>query len=139
MKTKNNVMQPFSNGTSAMMWYFENCDKCIKSFKPKNGEYPSDSTMKKYCSIGKECKMKYALDLGHITGTIPNEIAQQIGVDENFNLKDQCMMFSDDEDDGFKYPKKPKPDNTPDNQMVLPFTLNEILENHEIKTEENTI
>ncbi len=28
-------------------------------------------------------------------------------------------MFSDNEDGGYKPPKKPKPDNTPDNQLLL--------------------
>ena len=133
MEKESDVMfTPFSNGTEAMMWVSNNCDRCTKAFIPKNGEYPSDETMKQYISIGKECKLKYHIDYGFITGKIPLIIAKQIGLDEVYGLKESCMFYSDNEDDGFKYPKKPKPDTTPDNQMVMPFELDNILDGHEI-------
>lgn len=121
---------PFSNGTESMMWYDENCSSCKKAFFPKvDDDYPSEKTMKQYCSIGKECKLKYAIDMSFITAELPINIAEQIGLDEHGLLKWNCLMFSDKDDDGFKYPKRPTPDNTPQNQLVMPILLNEISEN----------
>lgn len=124
---KDNInIKPFSNGSEAMIWYSENCELCTKAFFPKNGEYPSDQTMKNYCSIGKECKLKYSIDLGFITGEIPLYVANQIGWNGSF-LNENCMMFSDNSDDGFNYPKKNKPDNTPDNQLLMFSEFDELL------------
>lgn len=53
------------------------------------------------------------------------ESAQKIGYKDG-SLSDQCMMFSDDYNDGYTPPKRPIPDRTPDNQMVMPFVLDEI-------------
>jgi hypothetical protein len=122
--------RPFSNGTEYMIWDDENCSRCVKAFRPKEGMWPSEKTLKQYVSIGKYCKLQYDLDMATITGTIPMATAQQIGLHEQgYGLKSQCMFFSDNEDDGFKYPKRPRPDNTPDNQLVMPF-YNEELESH---------
>ena len=69
---------PFGNGTSAMIWYDENCTSCKKAYFPKvNCDYPSDNTMKSYCSTGKECKLKYAIDWGFVSGDIPMNVAQK--------------------------------------------------------------
>lgn len=129
---KTEIFRPFSNGTSAMIWYSENCETCKKAYFPKDGEYPPDKTMKQYCSTGRECKLKYALDFAFITGEIPMNVAEQIGIEDG-GLKETCMFWSDNEDDGFKPPKRPKPDRTPDNQLVMPFALDEILQGHKLK------
>src|ERR1700759_4132073 len=93
---------PFSNGTSAMIWLDNNCDRCVKAYKPKKeGEWPSFKTMQVYCSIGKECKLKLAIDIGFITSEVPTEIIDQIGRDENGHIVEQCMLYSDNEDDGY--------------------------------------
>ena len=135
MELKDEMAPAFSSGTGGMNWYLNNCDRCTKAYLPKDGEYPSDKTMKQYCRTGKECKLKYHVDLGFILGEIPLCVADQIGHNNGF-LKESCMMFSDNDDDGWTPPKRPKPDRTPDNQMVLPFELNEILEGHTTKVEE---
>lgn len=130
------MIRPFSNGSQAMDWYYNNCEQCVKAYFPKkDGEWPSCKTMKAYCSIGKECKLKYQVDIGFITGEIPLETAKKIGYTEEKGFPCSCMMFSDNNDDGFKAPKRPKPDNTPDNQMVLPFLTNDILKGHEKREE----
>jgi len=121
------VFTPFSNGTDAMCWYAENCEKCVKAYFPKDGIYPSDKTMKNYCSIGKECKLKYYIDWGFVSGEIPDKIAEQIGKDKDYGLKQTCLMFSDDEDDGYKPPKRPKKDPTPDNQILLFSDFDELV------------
>lgn len=120
------MIVPFSNGTEAMMWLDHNCDRCVKAFHPdmKKG-WPSEKTLKEYVRIGKYCKLQYDLDIAHITSEIPIETAIQIGMEE-CGLKEQCMFYSDNENDGFNYPKQPKPDNTPNNQLVMPFILDEI-------------
>jgi hypothetical protein len=120
--------RPFSNGTEAMMWLDGNCDRCVKAFHPNQDKgFPKkESTMQKYVTCGKYCKLQYWIDIGFIEGTIPMEIAKQIGLDENGHLKEQCMFFSDNDNDGFKYPKRTPPDNTPNNQLVMPFILDEI-------------
>ena len=126
---------PFSNGTSAMIWYSNNCETCKRAYFPKDGEYPSDRTMRQYCSIGKECKLKYAIDFSFITGEIYLDVAKQIGINEFGSLKESCMMWSDNEDDGFKYPKKPTPNKTPDNQIMLFTVFDEIINNSIVEVE----
>lgn len=123
------MITPFSNGSEAMDWVGNNCDRCIRAYKPtKEGEWPSDKTMRQYCSTGKECKLKYHIDIGFITGEIPLQIGEQIGFrDEHKNcLKQTCLLYSDNEDDGFKPKPRPKPD-WPLNQMVMPFIIEESL------------
>lgn len=129
MKTE--MITPFSCGTEAMDWICNNCDQCVKSYRPKDGIYPSDKTMKEYIRIGKECQMKYDLDFGFIIGEIPLETAQKIGYN-NDSLSSSCMMFSDDSNDGYKAPRRPKPDNTPGNQMVMPFIIEGIISKKEL-------
>lgn len=126
MKKQVEQMQPFSNGTEAMMWYDRNCDRCVKAYWPKDGNWPKDSTIKQYISCGKECKFKYHLDYGHITGEIPLNIAEQIGYTDQKGFPPHCLHFSDKDDDRYKAPKRPRPDDTPPNQMVMPFYLQEI-------------
>src|SRR6185436_2863733 len=122
-----NPFVPFSNGTSAMMWQDENCNQCVKAFYPdeKNG-WPKESTIKQYVRCGKYCKLQYWLDIGWVEGSIPMEIAQQIGLNEDGRLKVSCMFFSDNDDDKYQPPKRPKTDPTSDNQLTMPFLLQEI-------------
>lgn len=123
----------FSNGTGAMIWYADNCDRCTKAYWPdENKDWPSDKTMRKYVACGKECKLKYFLDHGFIFGTIPDSIAEQIGKGE-WGLKESCMFYSDSDNDRYrppKLPKRPPPDRTPNNQLVLPFLIDEILKDY---------
>jgi hypothetical protein len=117
---------PFSNGTSAMIWYENNCQSCTKAYFPKNGEYPSDETMKNYVSIGKECKCKYYMDWAFVSSEIPLEIAEKMGYTEEKGFPRTCILFSDNDDDRYKAPKRPKPDSTPPNQLLMPFYLQEL-------------
>ena len=117
---------PFSNGTEGMFWESRNCERCSKAWYPKDGNWPKESTIREYVRNGKYCKLQYWLHIGWIEGCIPTEIAQQIGVDESKGGLKDCMLYSDNEDDGYKPPKRPKPDNTPDNQLTMPFYLQEI-------------
>lgn len=74
---------PFSNGTSAMIWYDENCSKCTRAFFPKvDGQWPSEKTIRHYVEIGRECKMKHAIDIGFISGEVPVSIIDLIGRNE---------------------------------------------------------
>ena len=126
MSNKQEQFIPFSNGTEYMIWDDNNCSRCTKAWRAKDGKWPSEKTLKQYVSMGKYCKLQYHLDLAVLEGTIPMDIAKQIGLHGEYSLKSQCMFFSDNEDDGFKYPKRPRPDNTPDNQLVMPFNNEEI-------------
>lgn len=116
---------PFSNGTSAMIWYGENCGQCVKSWHPDiNKNPPSYETQKKYVTCGKYCKLQYWIDIGFIEGSIPKEIAEQIGINDHGLA--HCRFFSDKDDDRWQPPKRPRPDSTPDNQLVMPFLLQEM-------------
>lgn len=126
MKQKEPQMTPFSNGSEAMTWYHHNCDQCVKAYHPTNGMWPKYSTLKQYVSCGKECKFKFHIDDGFITGEIPLSIAEQIGYTEEKGFPRNCLHFSDKDDDRYKHPKRPRPDDTPPNQMVMPFYLEEI-------------
>jgi len=113
---------PFSNGTQAMSWYGENCDKCVKAWHPDAEKGPpSYETQKKYVTCGKYCKLQYWIDIAFIEGSIPKEIAEQIGIGQ-YGLT-HCRFFSDNDDDRWQPPKRPRPDNTPDNQLVMPFLI----------------
>lgn len=112
---------PFSNGTEAMMWKENNCDQC-----------------KKYECLSKtpqtaKCRLAWFLDFGEISGVIPRDVAEQIGIEKDggnyVQLKSDCNMFSD-EDEGSK-PRKPyvKPDAP--NQLRM-FVLEEIIEPKEV-------
>lgn len=123
------MISPFSNGSEAMDWVDNNCNRCVKAYRPKvEGDFPSFKTMQQYCSIGKECKLKFHIDMGFITGEIPVHIGEQIGFsDEHKNsLKQTCLLYSDNDDDGYKPKPRPKPDG-PLNQMVMPFIIEQTL------------
>lgn len=96
---------PFSNGSEAMSWYDSNCERCTRAYFPKDGNYPTDQTMKQYCATGKECKMKYDIDFSFITGEIPLETAKNIGM-EGETFPSRCKMFSDDLNDKYKPVKR---------------------------------
>lgn len=126
METKEKTITPFSNGTEAMMWLDSNCDRCTKAYHPDDKKgWASEATLLKYVKMGKYCKLQYDIDVGFITSEIPMETAIQIGTDGH-SLNQQCMFFSDNEDDGFKHPKTPKPDNSPNNQLVMPFMIEDV-------------
>lgn len=121
-------IRPFSNGTEFMCWLDNNCDRCVKAFKPKNGIIPDYKNTQRLVNLGLECKMKFAIDFSSITGEIPISIAKEIGYSEENGLSGNCMFFSDDNDDNWQpTPKKPK--DAPDCQMCLPFAINEIVLN----------
>jgi hypothetical protein len=68
---------PFSNGTGAMIWMDNNCDQCKRS-----GCYP-----------------KRAIEMGYITGTITNKVAEFIGCQERdtgfCTLNSRCVHFNE--------------------------------------------
>jgi hypothetical protein len=67
------------------------------------------------------------MDLSFITGEIPLYVAKQMGyTDDKIHFPD-CLHFSDNSDDGYKPKPRPKPDDTPPNQMVMPFCIEESL------------
>jgi len=76
---------PFSNGTEADLWQFNNCQKCSL--------YEDEST--DISEAG--CKLAFELDMGRITGTISEEAAQGIGYtemgDKFVRLLDNCKQF----------------------------------------------
>lgn len=117
---------PFSNGTEAMIWESENCERCSKAWFPKDGNWPKESTIREYVRIGKYCKFQYWMHIGWIEGSIPKSIAEQMVSNIDALHFQDCIHFSDNEDDGYKPPKPPRPDRTPPNQLVMPFYLQEI-------------
>lgn len=132
---ENRPVSPFSNGTEAMIWTSHNCDICKRAWFPKNGNWPSEKTMKQYVRSGKYCKLQYDIDLGYALGHIPAETARQIGVnylhyqdnckEHGFcQLLSQCLKFSDDDNDRFRHPKRPRPDAP--NQLTMPFVIEEL-------------
>lgn len=123
---------PFSNGTGAMMWYGENCENCKRAWFPKDGNWPKESTMRDYVGCGKYCILQYFIDIGFAFSEVPKTVIDVIGRDKNGFISPQCRMFSDDDNDRYKAPKRPK--NDPDNQMVLPFIIEECKINLYAKT-----
>ena len=116
-----------------MCWLDENCDRCVKSYKPLNGEMPDYNVTQKLVNLGRECKLKFALDYSMVTGELPTDIALQIGYTEQNGFPESCMLFSDDKNDGYKTPPR-KPKDAPDGQMCLPFAINDIVMTEQLQT-----
>lgn len=131
-KEKPAMMAPFSNGTEAMMWADRNCDCCAKAYHPAvDGDWPKDSTMRQYCRDGRECPMKYAIDVAHVTGEIPLGMAQRVGYDPAIGprMPSKCKEWKDRGDGGNPSgPKQPRP--VPANQLSMGFEFSEIAQNH---------
>lgn len=108
-------MRPFSNGTEAMMWYSHNCEDCKRAFFPGQDaadnphDYPCDQTMLRYVRLGKECKLKYFIDLAFMSGEIPVPIAEEIGYNaQTSRFPFDCKRFSDDDEGYHRPPVEPK-------------------------------
>ncbi len=129
-KVEVQTIRPFSNGTEAMIWYEENCDRCVKAYKGM----PDYNTTVKLVNLGMECKYKFGMDMAHITGEVELSIAEAIGYVEGKHFPRTCLHFSDDDNDRWKRPptKRPKGDN--DLQMCLPYAINDIVMNEELVT-----
>jgi hypothetical protein len=127
---------PFSTGTGHAEWQDSNCDCCKKCYQPpvKNGDitWPKDKTMRQYVRDGRECEMKYSLDMAWIDGTMPLEMALKVGYDPDGNYPrwpQRCKEWVDRGNGGNpRGPRRPKP--IPDNQMVLGFEFSAIAQNH---------
>lgn len=124
MPTKDHMI-PFSSGTQACGWMSRNCDCCVKAFKPNNGEPPDFDATQKLVNLGRECKHKFKIDWGFISGEVPIETSLAIGGTEK-DFPKKCILWSDDSNDGYK-PTPRKPKDAPDNQLCMPFGINEIL------------
>lgn len=118
------TIRPFSNGTEMLIWYEQHCDRCSKSFKPKNAEMPNFKTTQNLVNLGMECKFKFALDKSYWDGEFSKDLANQMGM-KNDDIRLKCIHFSDDENDGWRPPKR-KPKDSPDNQLCMPFINSEI-------------
>jgi len=131
MATKDHMI-PFSSGTQACGWMSRNCDCCVKAFRPKNPECPPDfNATQKLVNLGIECKYKFDIDVAHITSEVPIATSLSIGgTDKDFPK--QCILWSDNSNDGYKPPPR-KPKDAPDNQMCMPFALNEIVPERELE------
>lgn len=78
--------------------------------------------------------MKYHLDLAFITGEMPKDLAAKMGYGTGRygDMPESCLMFSDNEDDGYSPSKRPKPEDP--KQMVLPFLVDSIIGKQELQT-----
>lgn len=116
--SKEEQVIPFSNGTEAMDWTDRNCEQC------KNNPY----------RYGGKCPVEENFALGFIEGSINLSTAEFIGYtrlnrEKNgtfVDLKSRCQKFIDRNDEG---DLDNIPDPVPDNQMCLPFELENIEEN----------
>lgn len=127
MKHEVQKITPFSNGTEFMYWLDENCDRCVKAFRPAKGkDMPDYDTTQKLVNLGRECKIKFAVDVA--TGLdipIPEDVARLEGWTPETGWKWNCMLYSDNDDDGWK-PAPRKPKDAPDCQLCLPLEINAI-------------
>ncbi len=77
-------VRPFSNGSEGYDWMAANCERCTKRGEPDEyGEGP--------------CAMETAVSKGFILGTIPSDIATQIGGTVRGKYADmprQCSEFA---------------------------------------------
>lgn len=127
----------FSNGTEYMMWTEQNCDTCVRAFRPAKGkEMPDFNATQRLVNLGRECKIKFAIEYaaGSGVGDVPDDIAALVsGIPGKWSW--QCMMHSSDDNDGPNKPRKPRPpkDTSEDPQQLMLFSIvDEVFE--EMKT-----
>ena len=102
--------RPFLHGTEAQQWQRFNCEKCVRAWFPDPDKpTPSDKAIREYVRIGKYCRLQYYIDMGYVSGVIPEDVADQIGRAGNGGLNKSCNHFSDDKRDRFKYPSAVPP------------------------------
>lgn len=120
-------MTPFSNGSDYMHWTAQNCDTCVRAYQPKGTELPDFDTTQKLVNLGRECRIKFAIELGAGggSGEVPDDVAALAGW-KGDGWPQQCMMHSDDEDDRWR----PKPKTPPEDprQLMLFSVVDEVLE-----------
>lgn len=85
-------IDPFSNGTEYMFWTDENCCKCKKAYWAD--EMPDFDETQKLIAEGKECPLKFALELHSVCGGLTREIVDRIGY-ENDRLSWDCKEFEE--------------------------------------------
>lgn len=126
------ISLPFSNGTDFMHWYDQNCGTCVRAFVPANGKnLPDFDATQRLVNLGRECRMKFAVDLGigGGTGEVPDDIAALMGLNGDGTVG-QCMMHSDDDNDRWKPgPRKPPPED--DRQLMLFSIVDDVLAEQE--------
>ena len=122
-------MIPFSNGSDFMYWHDHNCGTCVRAFRPAKGnQMPDYNATQKLVNLGRECRMKFALELaiGGGTGEISDDMAALIGWKGTGTWPGQCMMHSDDDNDRWKPgPRKPPPED--DRQIMLFSIVDDVL------------
>lgn len=122
-------MIPFSNGTEFMYWQADNCDTCVRAFRPAKGkELPDFGATQRLVNLGRECRIKFAIELGVGCGTgeMPDDVAALAGWKGEGGLPWDCMMHSDDDNDRWKPgPRKPPPED--DRQIMLFSIVDDVL------------
>lgn len=119
-----------------MRWYDQNCGQCTRAMHMK--EMPDFDVTQKMVNLGRECRLKFALEIGvgGGTGEIADDVAAVIGTGPNgCGLKETCMMFSDKEDDRWRPPNNRKP--PPEDQRQ--FMLFSVSDEEETKVEKREL
>ncbi len=118
-------MNPFSC-MEYFHWAAHNCDTCVRAFRPAKGkEMPDYDTTQRLVNLGRECRIKFAIEYAMGTSTdAPDEISALI-------IAGRCTMHSDNEDDGWKpKPRKPAPEDP--RQIMLFSVVDEVLAENRI-------
>ena len=101
-----------------MSFYDTYCSRCVKSWFPHEGKWPSEKTLLEYVRIGKYCKLQHAIDLAVLIDGIPKDVGEEFGFFENDVYK-KCCKFSGKEEDRFKYPSVDNPIHINPDQIKL--------------------
>lgn len=113
-------------------WTAHNCDTCVRAFRPKKGkELPDYNATQRLVNLGRECKIKFAIEYAMGTWTdMPDEIGALISGKAG-QWSDQCMMHSSDPNDGpSNGPRKPRTPPEDPMQFML-FSIADEIENTE--------
>ncbi len=126
-------MIPFSSGTEFMDWQENNCCTCVRAYKPKGPRYelPDYRVTQKLVNLGRECPMKFAMELGAGggSGEMPDDLAARVGWKGEGGLPWDCMMHSDDDSDGWKPTPRVPPEDP--RQFMLFSIVDEVFEEME--------
>lgn len=109
-------------------WTEHNCDTCVRAFRPKKGkELPDYNVTQKLVNLGRECKIKFAIEYAMGTSTdVPDEIGALISGKAG-EWSDQCMMHSSDPNDGPNNgPRKPRTPPEDPMQLLMPLGISEL-------------
>lgn len=105
---------PFSNGTEAMCWEYNNCGSCKRNKKLPDSTCGLDIER---ANKGLQCRWEIHIGYGWLDGSVAQYAAEKIGWTEEKGWLGKCILWIDKDQKG--PPRKPRPKPVAPNQGLL--------------------